>query len=78
VNSENSVSAYYGFRKEYGKNSIDFSLVTGYDAEPLLPYIRISREMNTNFSLFVTPAVEIYGREREKNIGIVFGLEFTH
>ena len=51
VNSENSVSAYYGFKKTYGKNSVDFSLVTGYDAEPLLPYIRISRELTPNFSL---------------------------
>lgn len=80
VNSENSVSVYYGFKKTYGKNSVDFSLVTGYDAEPLLPYIRINRAVNTNFSLFVTPAVELYntGREVEKNIGVVIGVEFTH
>ena len=80
VNSENSVSAYYGFKKTYGKNSIDFSLVTGYDAEPLLPYIRINLAVNTNFSLFVTPAVELYdtGTEVERNIGVVIGLEFKN
>ena len=80
VNSENSVSAYYGFKKKYGKNSVDFSLVTGYDAEPLLPYIRVSRKVHPNASVFVSPAVELYdtGTEVERNIGIVIGLEFTH
>lgn len=80
VNSENSVSAYYGFKKDYGKNSIDFSLVTGYDAEPLLPYIRISRKVHPNLSLFATPALELYdtGREVERNVGVVIGLEFKN
>jgi len=80
VNSENAVSAYYGIKRVYGKNSIDFSLVTGYESELILPYIRYSRELHPNASVFVTPAVEIYntGSEREKNIGIVIGLEFKN
>ena len=46
----------------------------------LLPYIRINRAVNTNFSLFVTPAVELYdtGTEVERNIGVVIGLEFKN
>jgi hypothetical protein len=75
-NSEENVSAYIGgIYKDKNGFFIEGGLVSGYDiAEmPLIPYVRVGKEIGDNFNVFIAPGVETVNGET--NVGVVIGAE---
>lgn len=74
-NSVEKISFYGGYRLEpTEKLGLELALVTGYPAYgDLAPFIRGTYDLNKT-RLFISPAVESYGKDNNK-IGVVIGVE---
>lgn len=64
-NSESNVSAYGGYRLEYGDFGLEAGAVTGYSKADVMPFVR-----GTYDNFFVAPALE-----GDDTVGAVFGYE---
>ena len=64
-NSESNVSAYGGYRLEYGDFGLEAGAVTGYSKADVMPFGRATYK-----DFFVAPALE-----GDDTVGAVFGYE---
>ena len=77
-NSERSISAYVGYVKHFDSYSVEYALVSGYDAQNILPYLRITKPFLENTQLFFSPSIEKHntGTTTQTRLGGVAGIEF--
>ena len=77
-NSFDTTSSYIGYKHRFDKNWIEGGIVTGYTTAPVLPFVRIGRDIFPNVRVFVAPGTETRyddNNETTKIIGIT-GIEF--
>ena len=72
-NSMDDISVYGGLKFDYEDYWIETALVTGYDTNLVIPYVRVGKDITNGIRLFAAPAVETYGSIN--NIGVVIGIE---
>jgi hypothetical protein len=68
-NSEDALSAYAGIELSYGKWNHEIGVVSGYDENDIIPFVRSTYDLNDNTIGYITPGVE------NNNVGIVLGIE---
>ena len=74
VNSEGSLSAYGGLELDTDRWTTEFGLTTGYQAYPIVPYIRSTYRINDGTKIFFTPAPE--AGDDIFTTGLVIGIEY--
>jgi hypothetical protein len=78
-NSERRLSAFGGkrFYTENRKFSVDFGLVTGYKAAPVLPGMQVQYHINKNFKLFALPGAETGKGGKGTNFFPIVGVRYV-